>query len=550
VLAARIDRLAAGLKSVLQSAAVIGRTFDEAVLARVVGQAVETLATSLSALCAAELLQEAQQYPVAEYRFWHALTQEVAYGTLLSDRRTRLHAAVAEALIELDADHLDEGAAVIAWHWERARRRFEAAQWNLRAGEFALRSDIGEALRRWRVALELLEHAEESRESLELGVGATFRLIRYSARAGIEPEEADRLETRGMALAERTGNAGLSCMMVWATGSRRFIAGDLVEARARFLEAERRSEGIEDPDLKVAVRCGAFLPSPYLGPLADGLDRADRLIELCAGNAELGVAIMGYSGLAQGLNFRARLLAPAGRLGDARADLERALALARARGDREALCFSLSYPPILGWLAGDGVDASPSAVEATHLAEGTGNVFGLVASLEGLAVAHLSAGRTREAATVCERALTLGRQHRSGLSWETSLLAWLALARLMEGDPAAAAAADEAVTVARARGARVDACFALLVQGKVGAASGERDGALADLDAALTVVGEVGALTYEPFIREELGRLHGDEGELQEAARLYMAIGATGHARRLTGELTGSPASSRTAGPQ
>ncbi|HVS40944.1 MAG TPA: hypothetical protein VMU20_01635 [Candidatus Dormibacteraeota bacterium] len=82
------------------------------------------------------------------------------------------------------------------------------------------------------------------------------------------------------------------------------------------------------------------------------------------------------------------------------------------------------------------------------------------------------------------------------------------------------------------------------------AACGLRDQALADLDAAHALVGDVGALTYEPFIREELGRLRADEGELQEAARLYMAIGAAGHARRLTGELTSSPASSRTAGPQ
>jgi hypothetical protein len=74
----------------------------------------------------------------------------------------------------------------------------------------------------------------------------------------------------------------------------------------------------------------------------------------------------------------------------------------------------------------------------------------------------------------------------------------------------------------------------------VGAASGARDEAIADLGAALTLVGEVGALTYEPFIREELGRLHADEGKLREAVRLYMAIGATGHARRLAAELGSS----------
>src|SRR4029077_1438839 len=158
------------------------------------------------------------------------------------------------------------------------------------------------------------------------------------------------------------------------------------------------------------------------------------------------------------------------------------------------------------------------------------------------------AGRTRESATVCERALTLGRQHRSGLSWETSLLAWLALARLMDGDPAAAAAAEEAVAVARGPAAPVDECFALLSRGRVAAACGLRDQALADLDAAHALVGDVGAPTYEPFIREELGRVHADRSELEEASRLYMGIGATGHAQRLASELIGSPATSTTAG--
>jgi hypothetical protein len=54
------------------------------------------------------------------------------------------------------------------------------------------------------------------------------------------------------------------------------------------------------------------------------------------------------------------------------------------------------------------------------------------------------------------------------------------------------------------------------------------------------LVAEVGALTHEPFIREELGRLHADESELREAVRLYTAIGATGHARRLVAELGSS----------
>jgi hypothetical protein len=96
----------------------------------------------------------------------------------------------------------------------------------------------------------------------------------------------------------------------------------------------------------------------------------------------------------------------------------------------------------------------------------------------------------------------------------------------------------------------VNECLALLTRAQVAAADPRAcKGALADLEAALAVAtGQTGALTYEPFIREERARLRGDESELHEAARLYEAIGATGHARRLRSELAGSPTGSTPAG--
>jgi hypothetical protein len=84
-------------------------------------------------------------------------------------------------------------------------------------------------------------------------------------------------------------------------------------------------------------------------------------------------------------------------------------------------------------------------------------------------------------------------------------------------------------------------CLALLTRGHIRRTTGAADAAiLADLHAALDLVQETGALAYGPLIREELGRLHGDESQLRQALRLYEAIGATGHARRLEAELTGA----------
>jgi class 3 adenylate cyclase len=541
VLAARIDRLAPEHKPVLQCAAVIGRTFGEAVLARVVGQAVEILTTSLSALCTAELVQEAQRYPVAEYRFWHPLTQEVAYGSMLAGRRARLHAAVAEALIELDADHLDEEAAVLAWHWQRAGRRLEAARWTLRAGTWALGSDLAEARRRWVTALQLLEAEAETPETLELGLRVRMMLLRYGARAGIDRDEAERLEAEGRGMADQLGNLGLRGLVVVASGSPRFWSGDIQGALDRYIEAARLGEEMEDPDFEATMGIGAAYAYHAAGPLAEGVGLADRAIRVCGGDVECGVALMGYSVLARMHSIRSASLARMGRLPEAAADVERALTLARGRGETETVCWTLAMLPLLAWLSGDGQDTSDPAAEAVRLAEDTGDVASLFLALEGLALAHLVAARPGEAVALCERALAVGREKRSGLFAEASVLAHLALARLETGDQAAAGSvADEAVAVARRQGARVLECLGLVVRARVARWSGApSDAVRADLDAALTLVQETGAHTYEPLIREELGRLRADESELREAVRLYEVIGATGHALRLRTELEG-----------
>jgi class 3 adenylate cyclase len=539
VLAARIDRLAAEHKPVLQSASVIGRTFGQAVLARVVGTTAEGLTESLSALCAAELLQDAQRYPVPEYRFWHALTQEVAYGTMLGGRRARLHAAVAEALIEHDADRLDEEAALVAWHWERAGRPLEAARWSLRAGAFALRSDLGEALRRWRTTVDLLSGVEESPEALEIGVRARIRLLQFGGRAGIAPDEMERLETGGRALAERLGDPGLSGTLVMVSGSARYWRGDLTGGLARWLEAARRGEGADDPDFKATMCTGASFGFTATGPLDEGAVWADRGIGVCAGDPERGAALIGYSVLAMTHQCRAGILVRMGRLRDARDDVEQALTLVRPRREPETLSWSLALIPLLAWLSGDGGDTSTSAVEAVRVAEESGNPASLMLALEAWALSQLMAGRPAEAAAACERALAVAREKRSGLFAEASVLAHLALARLAAGDSAAAGiAADAAVATARRQRARVHECLALLTSAQVAAQrSGSSDGVDADLTAALILARDTGALTYEPFIREAMGRLRGDGAELREALRLYTAIGATGHARRLAVEL-------------
>lgn len=540
VLAARIDRLAPDQKALLQTASVIGRTFSAPVLRRVAG-AGDELADVLGGLCDAELLQPVAEFPVAEFRFWHPLTQEVAYGTLLARRRADLHARVAEALVEHHRDGLDEHAAELAWHWEQAGNRLEAARWNLRAAGFAMRSDLGEALRRWQATVVLLDGIDETPDALTLGVQARIRRLQFGARTGIGPEEARRLEREARQGAERLGHVGLQGLVAMAAGSAAVLRGEVVAGLDLYLDAARLGELTGDVQWQATLSLPPPIALTWVGPLPDALALNDRTLRACAGDVECGVGVLGYSVLGRALQIRAAVLALVGRLVEAGEALDRSIRMARPRGEPDTLCWALALATRLGWLAGTEVDMGPAA-ECVRLAEDTRNMPGLVLGLESVALAHLGAGRPEDAAAACRRALDEAHRQGSGLFEEALVLGVLGLAELAAGHPAAAAtAADEAVAVARRRKLRVPEVQGLLVRARVAfETGGGHDAVLSDLRAAAPLVRETGATTYEPVLREALARLDGDDAQLREARRLYAAAGAAGHARRLDEELAGA----------
>ena len=541
VLAARIDRLRPMHKMVLQTAAVIGRVFAQSVLARVAGLSDEATEEAVYALRSAELVQEAATDPLTEYRFWHPLTQEVAYRSLLGERRARLHESVARTIVELEPDRLDERAALVASHFERSGRRLEAARWHARAATWALRSDLDEAMRRWRTSLALLEGLDETDEVVELGVTVRIRLVQWSARMGVAIEEIDDLVTTGRRLAARLGDISLLAGITQIPGTALFLAGRWAEARACFEEAAGLAGHTNDIDRMATLWMDGPIVCSFAGPLPEGLELAERVVDLCHGDHGVGVAYWGYSSLHSAIRTRADLLGVTGRLAEALAEIDRALTLAREHSEAEMACWVLSTYVRLLDLSGETRDSLALAQDAVRISEETGNRAFHLASLTAEGVALLAASRAKEAAATLSRGVDEGRAR--GLHFEEARqLAHLARARLACGDAAAARqSADAAVAVAGEQGARVLLCHALAVRARVRRVL---DGPAvigavrADVDAGLALAAEVGAATYEPFLREELGRLREDGAELREAVRLYGSCGATGHARRLEGELT------------
>lgn len=138
VVMARIDRLPAATKRLLQTASVVGRRFSLRLL-REVWQGLEPIAAQLAELTRLEFLQELPELAGPSYVFRHALTQDAAYAGLLARDRRRTHARVGRALEQLFRDRTDEVTELLALHWGRDDDQERAVDYAIAAAEKAQR---------------------------------------------------------------------------------------------------------------------------------------------------------------------------------------------------------------------------------------------------------------------------------------------------------------------------------------------------------------------------------------------------------------------------
>jgi tetratricopeptide (TPR) repeat protein len=178
VLASRINRLPVNDKELLHILAVLGREFPLGLVRRVTRKSNDELETMLSRLQAGEFVYEQPAFPEPEYIFKHALTQEVAYNTLLLERRKQIHESAGQALESIYAEQLENHLSELAHHYSRSGNAAKAIEYLRRASEQAIeRSANAEAIAQLTAALDLLKtlpngqahKREETRFQLALG---------------------------------------------------------------------------------------------------------------------------------------------------------------------------------------------------------------------------------------------------------------------------------------------------------------------------------------------------------------------------------------------
>jgi len=182
ILASRIDRSPRDVKELLQTLAVIGREFPLSLIRAVVAKPDDQLHHLLNDLQLGEFIYEQPTVGENEYIFKHALTQEVAYGSVLIERRRQLHDRIGSALEKLYASSIDDHLAELAHHYGHTNNPEKAVQYHALASEQALsRAAFNEALSLGRAGLALVPELAVGAESRQREFGLLSTLVRAAS---------------------------------------------------------------------------------------------------------------------------------------------------------------------------------------------------------------------------------------------------------------------------------------------------------------------------------------------------------------------------------
>lgn len=504
IIRARLDRLDGPVKRTIQTAAVIGREFGLTVLSRV-SEAAQQVPDYLEILKRLELVHETRFVPELEYIFKHAVIQDVAYQTLLTQRRKDLHGAIARAIEDLYADRLEEQAPILAYHYARSERQDRAVQYALLAGDRAARLYANpEAIAYYEKALAAARALPASPDARRAVIDGTLKLaaVGVTRQDVIERDRANLESARALA-EELHDEPRLAGVLYWL-GRIAYVlwqpATAIDYARQSLEIAERLGdEGLAAPPVNLMGRI-YWQQSDYKNA-SQLLERsADQMRRL--GNKTEESTAMGFAGFA---------LAFLGEFDRGKAYADRGLELAQEIQNPFAEATTYLQRAVVRGERGEWAPAIADFENARKVAERVGDAFRVYVAKFFEGRVHTMAGDASRGRVLIEESLALGQQigSRFGLALQKSFLA-SALYALGALD-AVPGLCREAIRLADETGDRLPKAFATRT--------------LAD---ALLSLDPSSPQTAEPFMLEAI-RIHQEIGTEPELARAYVS-----YARLLT----------------
>jgi predicted ATPase len=282
ILASRIDALPAPQKDLLQTLAVIGKDFPLNLVRHITASPDHRLEPMLKGLQAGEFIYEQPASGEADYTFKHVLTQEVAYNSVLMERRRFLHERTGEAIEALFKDRIDDHLADLAHHYSRTADTRKAVEYLFRAGQqAAARSAHSEAVSRFSSALEFLKRLPDDTErarqelSVQYVLGSSLANAKGWAAAELEPVYARARELcaqiRDPALAFR------ALYGQWAMCHTKLELDKAMELADELLAA---AENAKDPAMLVVGNHARGVTLFQLGELVSANEHEEKALAL------------------------------------------------------------------------------------------------------------------------------------------------------------------------------------------------------------------------------------------------------------------------------
>ncbi|GAA4476471.1 adenylate/guanylate cyclase domain-containing protein [Rhodococcus olei] len=400
---ARIDRLTGRAKQAITAASVIGARFDTELLAAL------GIDAPLDELLGAELIDRVHFTAGTEYAFHHPLIRAVAYESQLKSDRVRWHRRLATAIESGDPDSTDQNAALIAEHLDAAGELHAAYGWHMRAAAWATDRDVDAARISWERARKIADALpDDDPARLSMRIAPRTMLCATRALARRVQESSDRF-TELRELCAAAGDTRSLAIGMTGPATELFYAGRSREAARLISEQLALLESIGDPALTVGLGLFAFAAWYEIGEFGEILRWSHTVIDLAAGDPDMGAGFGFGSPLAIAVAWRGTARWWLGRPGWRR-DLHDAVAMAR-RSTTMNLCgvvlWTYGFAVQYGALRAD--DSVLRVIEeAVQTAERAGDDIALSLAEYTLAVGLLN----RDAAADRDRGLDLMMQAR------------------------------------------------------------------------------------------------------------------------------------------
>lgn len=519
ILAARIDRLPAEDKRLLETASIIGQDVPFSLLQSLASLPEDDLRRGLVRLQTAELLYEARLFPDLEFKFKHALTHEVAYGSLLQERRRALHAEMVDVIEAHYADRLGEHVEALALHARRAARWDKAVHYlRQAAARAALRSAHPDAVSHCDKALAALEHLPPGRERTEQAIDLRFDL-RASLLTLAEFGRILDCMREAEALGEQLGDQR---RLGWAKShmmDHMCLAGEHARAVQLGQRALRIATAVGDSDLEIVT--GSRLGQTYydLGDYRAAVDFLGRTVAATDGPRRR--ERFGWPGPLSAFAgaWLAWSLAELGRFPEAIHCAEQGLRTGEDVGQPWSLFVGYFGLGLVRLRQRDLMAAIPLLERCRELGQ-VGEVRLFSAWIAAaLGYAYALAGRVAEGLELLEQGAQASE--RAGImTWYALLEAWLAEGYLLAARPDDAVLhAARAVDIGERYGESGHRARAVRVQAEIAALSKPPDVELARerYRQGMALADERGMRTLAAECHLGLGRLHRDTGDHDQA---------------------------------